>query len=117
MTTKGNGNETFDTYNMCTSVVGASANYGVYAKAVCAENTPSLEMQCVSIWGKWADGNDTWSNITCPASYPIMTSCQGISRITNMNLVMIDDNNGCDCHKDGANGIAAVGIWYARQLF
>ena len=34
-----------------------------------------------------------------------------------MNLVIIDDDNGCDCRKDGSRAIAAVGIWYVETLF
>ena len=35
-------------------LAGEQVEFGVHAQSICAENNPSINMECRSIWGEWA---------------------------------------------------------------
>lgn len=106
--------ETLFNETTCSSQGGWKMNYGVYAKAICVKDDPSFTMDCRSIRAESTSGpnSGTWSNVTCPITHPVMTSCQAISYDKNWDIVFIDDNNGCNTRKIDEKELAAIALWY-----
>ena len=96
--------------HICISETGHGSIHGVYAKAICAETNEAINIQCTSIYDE-STSDVTWSNLSCPSSHPIMTSCQAISDYMNWDQVYIADNQ-CKSHKIDNHTHATVAIWY-----
>ena len=108
------GNATFPTLNQCTSRAGWSASSGVITTAMCCGSTDdNVDIDCVSIWGIKQTTQYGWSNVSCPSTYPTMTSCQPTSWTQNWKRSYIEDDSSCNIQmNDNTISISAVAIWY-----
>ena len=115
---RSDGITTFPTLNQCTSRAGWSADSGVITTAMCCQsNDDNVDIDCVSIWAIKQTTQNEWSNVSCPSTYPTMTSCQPTSWFQNWERTYIEDDNSCNIQMIDSQVLSAVAIWYPYITF
>ena len=117
-----NGMTTSSTNNECTSRSGwgstTQESTGVYTSAICCDSSDiKVDIQCVAMWGPTTTQGVQyeWSNVSCPSTYPIMTSCQPATWFQNWDSAYVNDDNECNIQQLDLTPtirITAAAIWY-----